>query len=88
MSTRLLLEMSWRAHQRRLNVVGVLKADAASCAGQLLEAHSGDARTARNTVPEVPPGTDESAQFWVRVRKYLAAVVDEEIEAMTKKTGS
>lgn len=83
MSTRQAIEASWRAAQRRVNVVGVLPANAASYAGQLLEQANGDARMARDGVPT---STGEAAKFYATVRGYLAAVVTE--ESAERLTGS
>lgn len=79
MSTRLVIEASWRAAQRHADAEGVLRGTASTIAGQYLAAAGGDARNALAMVPIC------NGEFWRRVRATLA---DVEAEEATRKTGS
>lgn len=85
--TRFLIERSWANAQRHIREVGPLPRNAATYAGQLLEAAKGDARAARDAVPIA---TGEEGEFYRRVRETLSTVVAEESAELGthQKTGS
>lgn len=70
--TRDAIEKSWKAANRAVDTDGVLRANAATCAGQYLAAAGGDAQRALSTLPMGGSG------FWARVGALLAEVVTED----------
>lgn len=75
MSTRLLIEASWRAAQRCAHAEGIIRGTAATVAGQYLEAASGDPTRAIAMLPY------DGGVFWARVGSVLADVAQEETAA-------
>lgn len=72
MSTRALVEASWRGAQRAANAEQSLKGTAPTVAGQYLAAAEGDTHEALKMLP------DNGGRFWSRVRTLLTEIEREE----------
>lgn len=70
--TRRAVEKSWDAARRVADDDGIVRANAATCAGQYLAVAGGDAQRALAMLPMGGAG------FWARVGALLAEVVTED----------